>query len=672
MFKRFNATKKRFAAVLLGAALAVSSAFSFGFNSHAAEMEYDPTGYSDPEAWGNKTPINPDDYDGDIKIWFDKVDICREDANTDVDVSFYISGAEGKASAMRFTIMFDSRLMPVKDDDGNIIKPGAALNDFATSEELVEDTYNTYHFNASCRNDSLKDGLLGTITFHIPSDIKYGDIFYCGMQYNEGDIFLNQNFDDYGKKQMAYVFTRGITNGYIQVCSYGTSNECKWNYDGETKTLTISGNGRMKDYQGMNYVPWSNYLSKIDKIVVEEGVTYIGNNSLTGSSTKEIYLPDSLEEIGINGVGGRSGSPQLVEPYLNVYVPCRGSAAYDAYDAPYYLILNYLDHVYDDGIVTKPATVTEKGVRTYTCTVCGHTYTEDIVCLPANSVPQPTPTSETPTPIPGTPTPTSDVHTATDPTPEAASVPVEAVPVPNATTTEQPTTEQPAEDAGLGEDGTGLGKGASAKIAEKKLLSFKGEKDPKGSKFSELQPKASKVSANSISLSWKKASGAKKYIVYGAQCGKSTKYQKIVETKKTNASIKKIAAKKLKKGTSYKFIIVAVDGNDKVVSTSTALHVKTSGGKYGNAKSINTAAKKNSVVIKKGKSFKLNAKQLAASKKTKLEKHSGVSAIRYESSNVKVATVNSKGIIKGVKKGTCKIFVYTQNGVCKIITVKVK
>lgn len=46
--------------------------------------------------------------------------------------------------------------------------------------------------------------------------------------------------------------------------------------------------------------------------------------------------------------------------------------------------------------------------------------------------------------------------------------------------------------------------------------------------------------------------------------------------------------------------------------------------------------------------------------------------IMYESSNSKVASVNSKGIITAKGKGTCYIYVYAQNGVYKKITVKVK
>ena len=39
------------------------------------------------------------------------------------------------------------------------------------------------------------------------------------------------------------------------------------------------------------------------------------------------------------------------------------------------------EHVYDSGVVTTAPTCTEKGVKTFTCTKCGHSYTEEIAAL---------------------------------------------------------------------------------------------------------------------------------------------------------------------------------------------------------------------------------------------------------------------------------------------------
>ncbi|MBS7050846.1 MAG: hypothetical protein KH160_12910 [Ruminococcus sp.] len=42
------------------------------------------------------------------------------------------------------------------------------------------------------------------------------------------------------------------------------------------------------------------------------------------------------------------------------------------------------------------------------------------------------------------------------------------------------------------------------------------------------------------------------------------------------------------------------------------------------------------------------------------------------SGNTKAVTVTSDGVIKAMRKGNCKIWVYAQNGVYKVITVTVK
>ena len=68
---------------------------------------------------------------------------------------------------------------------------------------------------------------------------------------------------------------------------------------------------------------------------------------------------------------------------------------------------------------------------------------------------------------------------------------------------------------------------------------------------------------------------------------------------------------------------------------------------------------KTSVSVKVGKTTKITAKAAPSGKVT------------YKSNNKKIATVSSKGTIKGIKKGTAKITV-TCNGVTKTVKVTVK
>ena len=116
-------------------------------------------------------------------------------------------------------------------------------------------------------------------------------------------------------------------------------------------------------------------------------------------------------------------------------------------------------------------------------------------------------------------------------------------------------------------------------------------------------------------------------------------------------------------------MVIALDNDNNVVSSSKIIHVATKGGKVGNVGKVTTKAKKNKVTLRKGKKFKLAGKQVAASKKLKVKVHRKVT---YESTNSKVATVTSKGVIKAKKKGKCYVYAYAQNGVFSKIKVTVK
>ena len=199
------------------------------------------------------------------------------------------------------------------------------------------------------------------------------------------------------------------------------------------------------------------------------------------------------------------------------------------------------------------------------------------------------------------------------------------------------------------------------KAKEKQILSLKGDKDVTGSTYSILQAKQKKATKSSITLSWKKVKGASKYIIYGGKCGKATKYKKLKTVKNTS-----FTQKKLKNGTYYKYIVVAV-GDGKALATSKTLHISTSGGKKGNVKIVKV--KKAKLSLKKGKTSKINASAVAAIKNHKVEKHRVLS---FETSDPNVASVSKNGKIKAISKGKCKIYVYSQNGIAKTIEVTVK
>lgn len=76
----------------------------------------------------------------------------------------------------------------------------------------------------------------------------------------------------------------------------GTTGDCTWTLS-RYGTLTIRGNGAMEDYEGYASNPWVN--KEVYSIIIENGVTRIGNNSFSKCSAKSVVIPDSVTSIGI-------------------------------------------------------------------------------------------------------------------------------------------------------------------------------------------------------------------------------------------------------------------------------------------------------------------------------------------------------------------------------------
>ena len=76
-----------------------------------------------------------------------------------------------------------------------------------------------------------------------------------------------------------------------------------WSYNAATKTLRIWGEGPMDDYAATAspavYAPWNDYQAEIEHVVVESGVTTIGNCAFWGcTALTDAHMPNSLTRIG--------------------------------------------------------------------------------------------------------------------------------------------------------------------------------------------------------------------------------------------------------------------------------------------------------------------------------------------------------------------------------------
>ncbi|MCU6763918.1 Ig-like domain-containing protein, partial [Blautia ammoniilytica] len=164
---------------------------------------------------------------------------------------------------------------------------------------------------------------------------------------------------------------------------------------------------------------------------------------------------------------------------------------------------------------------------------------------------------------------------------------------------------------------------------------------------------------NSMVLKWNKIKGADTYKIYGAKCGNSYKLLKTVSSKNLTWT-----NRKLKKGTHYKYYIVAISNGQKL-ATSPHTHAVTKGSSYGYAQKI--TVNKKTLKLRTGKTKRIKASVTNSS--TYVQKH--VATVRYLSSDPSIATVSKTGVVRAKKKGNCTIYCYTSNGLFKKVKVTV-
>ena len=78
--------------------------------------------------------------------------------------------------------------------------------------------------------------------------------------------------------------------------------DIKWTISRDNKTITISGKGKMPDFDNSSSgkrCPWEDKKSEIAKVVIEEGVTTIGKNAFSGCiRLSEVQIPKTVKTIG--------------------------------------------------------------------------------------------------------------------------------------------------------------------------------------------------------------------------------------------------------------------------------------------------------------------------------------------------------------------------------------
>ena len=213
------------------------------------------------------------------------------------DEVYILTAMEG-AYQLEISSPYDQYFVPVEKIDlpsfyAEVLHPEKPLTvaDLAGAEYINPD--GTYRFSEE--GGLFFDGGIYSDPYEIPYT-QYGNIFASGEFLPDDLIWINGDFlhlTDYnGVHDLNHTFIRARDerDGVL-------TDKLSWRYD--QGTLSISGSGPMPDWNNDRGAdaPWYRFSSTIERIIVGEGVTHIGNYSFQGNFS-QLQLPSTLKSIG--------------------------------------------------------------------------------------------------------------------------------------------------------------------------------------------------------------------------------------------------------------------------------------------------------------------------------------------------------------------------------------
>lgn len=102
-------------------------------------------------------------------------------------------------------------------------------------------------------------------------------VLYSGTEEQWSEINIESGNSEITDAMVLYEVDNGIVSGEC-----GTN--AKWELDALNGVLTISGTGEMNDYKNSTYKAWYDLANLIETVVVDDGITYIGQNAFSGKT----------------------------------------------------------------------------------------------------------------------------------------------------------------------------------------------------------------------------------------------------------------------------------------------------------------------------------------------------------------------------------------------------
>ena len=146
------------------------------------------------------------------------------------------------------------------------------------------DKFLWYAYRDSLTTIIIKNGVtsIGTNAFNTYKNLK--TIYYYGSPTEWQQISIHTN-------------NRSFVNSKVTVLLCG--KDLTWIFDSESGVLTISGTGKIYDFESASQCPWYQYHLTVRSIVIEDGVTGIGDYAFTDcGNLTSVSIPSGVTSIG--------------------------------------------------------------------------------------------------------------------------------------------------------------------------------------------------------------------------------------------------------------------------------------------------------------------------------------------------------------------------------------
>ena len=160
-------------------------------------------------------------------------------------------------------------------------------------------------------------GYIGDYAFETA---KLDNVYYEGSEGDWNQIAMNQSSNSIltrtqihyaaGSDNVPQISEAELNDPYSGRCN----QDIRWRYDGNG-TLTISGNGKMNDYSSDTRPEWQDFIDSITTIIIEDGVTRIGNQAFFyHPQLQHIQIAGSVTIIGGDAISRCDSITEIVIP----------------------------------------------------------------------------------------------------------------------------------------------------------------------------------------------------------------------------------------------------------------------------------------------------------------------------------------------------------------------